>query len=295
MSRKHYLFKSGPFIFNIETPIKGVQRYLENHYHNQFVSPSDDVFIDYDVAVEHGPLYRRLFAPQAVFLFNKRSPFKPLPLDQAHAMLEWGMNWVISSTANQYLIIHAATLEKDGKAIIISAPPGSGKSTLCAYLASNGWRLLSDELALVDPKTLKVYGLARPMNMKNKSIELMRKYYAPDQFSAVATDTHKGTVCLLKAPQESAELCNIPAEPKLLVFVSYQANEACYSEMISPAKALTEIIGNTFNFGLLGTEGFETAKRLVDKTDAVYIEYSSFESCEEAISQALLTQRLACP
>jgi predicted ATPase len=30
--------------------------------------------------------------------------------------------------------------------VILPAPPGSGKSTLCAALVTRGWRLLSDEL-----------------------------------------------------------------------------------------------------------------------------------------------------
>jgi hypothetical protein len=42
-------------------------------------------------------------------------------------------------------------LERGGRALLLPAPSGSGKSTLCAGLAFNGWRLLSDELALLDP------------------------------------------------------------------------------------------------------------------------------------------------
>ena len=52
--------------------------------------------------------------------------------------------------AHQYLIIHAAVVEKNGLAAILPAPPGSGKGTLTAGSVLSGWRLLSDELTLID-------------------------------------------------------------------------------------------------------------------------------------------------
>lgn len=287
MSHKSYQLRSGPFLFNVQTPISLVQEHIETHYAHSLQAPSSNNFVNYNVSVNHGPLYRRLLSPQATFSFNYKSPFKPLPLSQAHAMLEWGMNWVISSTAHQFLIIHAAALEKDGKAIIISATPGSGKSTLCAYLVSRGWRLLSDELALIDPVSLKVHGLARPMNMKNSSIELMKRYFDPSCFSKVAEDTHKGTVCLLKAPESSAKQVHIPATPALFVFIKYQPDESCYVEPIGKAKALVEIISNAFNFGLLGQKGFDTCKKIISQTNSIYVEYNDFSACEEAIAKAL--------
>jgi len=202
-------------------------------------------------------------------------------------MLEWGMNWVISSQANQFLIIHAATVEKEGKGVIISAPSGSGKSTLCAYLVAKGWRLLSDELALVTPNTLMLHGLARPINLKNSSINLMRAFYNIEHFSPVAKDTHKGTISLLRPPQTTIQNANIPVKPRHLIFVKYNADEACYSEPIEKSIALTEVIQNSFNFGLLNKKGFDCARRLVDQTTAHYIEYNDFQACEIALLEAM--------
>ncbi len=91
-------------------------------------------------------------------------------------MLEWGLNWCVSAHCHQYLIFHAAVIEKSGRALILPAPPGSGKSTLCAGLVNRGWRLLSDELTLIDIASCGVVPLPRPVSLKNASIDVIRAY-----------------------------------------------------------------------------------------------------------------------
>ena len=106
------------------------------------------------------------------------------------------MNWCISAHAHQFLILHAAVLERGGVALIMPAPPGSGKSTLCAALALSGWRLLSDELALIDPGSGRVWPLCRPVSLKNRSIEVIR-HFAPE---AVFGPVAEGTACVNPHP-----------------------------------------------------------------------------------------------
>lgn len=287
LNTRKYLLQVGDFTFQIESNVASIQDYLFTHYQQSLKENCDNLYIDYYVAIKHGPWYRRLLKPQVEFFFNHISPFKPLPLSQAHALLEWGMNWVISTQAHQYLIIHAACLEKNGKGVIISAASGSGKSTLCAYLVSQGWRLLSDELALIDTDTLMMHGLARPINLKNQSIDLIRPYFDDASFSNVAVDTHKGSVCLLKPPRSSIEQAHKTVKPSLLVFVNFNQDEELFIEPVESSIALTEVIQNSFNFGLLSIQGFQCAKSLIRACDALYVEYSDMQACELALSQYL--------
>lgn len=278
--KKEYHINVGPFNFSVASNISSVHHYLNSHYPQCLLDITSSKFIDYYVEVSHGPWYRRLYHPQAVFKFNQYSPFKPLPVNQAHAFLEWGMNWVIASQANNFFMLHAAVVEKNGKGIIISAPSGSGKSTLCAYLVSHGWRLLSDEIALIDPETILLYGLGRPINLKNNSIQLMQNYYPPENFSPIASDTHKGSVSLLRPESNNIQPLHVPVMAKHILFVSYNSSEKCYIEPVDKALALTEIVKNSFNFGLFGVDGFECARKLVTQTNISYIEYNSFSACE---------------
>ncbi|MGF1728587.1 HprK-related kinase A [Photobacterium kasasachensis] len=286
-STKCFYLQTGPFIVEIKTSIPSVQRYLHSHYQDALLDVTESHFIDFHIAIMPGAFGRRWIKPQVRFYFNGGEPFRPLPLNQAPAMLEWGMNWLIANHAHQYLIIHAATLEKNGKGIIISAPSGAGKSTLCAFLVSQGWRLLSDELALICPETKQLYGLARPINLKNAAIDLARAFFPASSFSEEIADTSKGKVCLVKPPSSSVVNAHITAPISLIVFVKYSANERCYVEKVEKCEALMELIGNSFNFGLLNQTGFACARQVIQGADALYIEYSQLADCEAAIRNGI--------
>ena len=112
----------------------------------------------FNVAITSGGLLSRLRG-QADFLFEHQRPFGSIPTAQAYAFMEWGMNWCVSLHANEYLKLHAAAVARDGSVIIMPGVPGAGKSTLCAALGLTGWRILSDEHALIQPGTTQVVPL----------------------------------------------------------------------------------------------------------------------------------------
>ena len=179
-------------------------------------------FADFHIKMAQGKGLRRWIRPQVNFHFDGIPSFKPLPENQAFPMMEWGLNWCISSHCHQFLIIHAAVVEKNGKTVIMPAPPGSGKSTLCAGLVHRGWRLLSDELTLIDMKTGLIQPMARPINLKNQSIDVIRKFQPDVVMTRPVSDTIKGTVALLRPPAESIRRISEPGIPAWIVFPRYQ-------------------------------------------------------------------------
>jgi len=74
-------------------------------------------------------------------------------------------------------MLHAAVLEKNGRAVVLPGDPGAGKSTLTAALMLSGWRLLSDEITLVDRDDGLLVGLARPVSLKNASIDVIQRAF----------------------------------------------------------------------------------------------------------------------
>ncbi|MGH6968015.1 MAG: HprK-related kinase A, partial [Stellaceae bacterium] len=186
----------GPFSAALTTSFGAVVDALGQLYPPQFRTPAGE-FTDFHVALVPGKGMRRYVRPQARFLIDGQDPFKPLPADQALPLVEWGLNYAIAGLAHQYLIVHAAAIEKNGRVAMLPGAPGSGKSTLAAGLVQRGWRLLSDELALIRRDDGRVVPLARPVNLKNGSIDVLKAFAPQAVFSDAVADTAKGTVALM--------------------------------------------------------------------------------------------------
>ena len=242
-------------------------------------------FADFHVAMDAGAGLHRVFRPQVVFRNNGDAPFKPLPQDQAWPMFEWSMNWCVSSRVHDHLVIHAAVIERDGVAAILPAPPGSGKSTLCAALVARGWRLLSDELTLVRLSDGRITPLPRPISLKNASIDVIGRYAPEAVFSRPVHNTSKGTVAHVKAPAASVARALETARPAWIVFPTYVAGAAPLLGALAPARAFMQVADNAFNYSVLGTEGFDAMARLIEGCASYRFSYSALDDALDVFAR----------
>lgn len=265
--------RTGPVVTNIHSVLPLVSAGLRLHY-GQHPVEADAGFADFHVAVVASKGLRRWFRRQVLFQSDESKPFAPLPLDQAFPMLEWGLNWCISNHCHQYLIIHAAVVERHGGAMILPAPPGSGKSTLCAGLVAKGWRLLSDELTLIDMDSGQVVPVPRPVSLKNASIEAIRRFDDGVVIGPAVRDTFKGTVAHMQPPAASVCRAEETARPALIVLPRYSAGAATTLGPLSKANAYMQLADNSFNYHLHGYRGFERLAAVVDGCSCHEFSYS---------------------
>jgi HprK-related kinase A len=270
------LLQLPPFVVRLQSDAAIVARDLPAMYGGFRVLPLDS-FADFHIQVLRERGLRRWLLPQARFQFDGNPAFAPLPVQQAFAMVEWGLNWCVAAHSHQFLIIHAAVVEKGGRALLLPAPPGSGKSTLCAGLVHRGWRLLSDELALVDMDSGLVRGMARPVNLKNQSINVIRRFAPQAVMTPPVADTQKGTVALMQPPGESVRRVHEPAKPTWIVLPKYAADHAGLLQGHSKARTFLLMAEQSFNYDVHGLRGFEAMSALLDRCDCMQFTYGQLE------------------
>jgi HprK-related kinase A len=269
--------RMGPFVFLIRSVIPGFAADFRLLY-GDFPLAREDELADFHVSLTRPRGLRRWIRPQSAFVLDgATAPYFPSCLEMALPLFEWGLNWCVWTHAHQFLILHAAVVERHGQALILPAPSGSGKSTLCAGLVQRGWRLLSDELTLVRPQDGCLVPVSRPICLKQDSIEVIRKFAPRAAFGPVFGETHKGRVAHLRPPSDSVARAQEPAVPAWVVFPRYQAGAATSLTAVSRGRAFLRLADNGFNYSLLGVKGFETLGRLVDCCSCYELIYGDLE------------------
>ncbi len=265
--------RMGPFVASIRTPLRRVADSIWDLY-GGYALASPDEFTDFSVSVKRPWTWRRCFDPQVTFGIDGQQPFNPLPGDQGFPLLEWGLNWCVYGSCHQYLILHAAILERNGRALILPAPSGSGKSTLCAGLLFHGWRLLSDELTLICPEQHNLVPNPRPVSLKNQSIEVISQLVPSVQFGSRVRETAKGMVAHFRPPQMAVERAGERALPGWVVLPKYTAGAETRLQPLERARTLMHLVENCFNYDLFGQAGFELLADVVDRSQCFTFEYS---------------------
>ncbi len=278
-----------PFSVYLQTDIHQIIPELKRNYGTRDIQLSEG-FADFKVSLKRPRTFRRWLQPQVEFYQDFFSPFKPLPFNQAYPMFEWGLNWCVASQSHQYVLLHAAVLAKGDHAVILPAPPGSGKSTLCAALSTRGWRLFSDELTLIDPTTGEVVPLPRPVNLKNNSIDVMRRYAPDASFGPRFNDTHKGDVCYMRPTEQAIDDALVRAKPAWVILPKYKPDADLTLTPMGRPQALAALAENAFNYEQLGADSFDTLAQVVDGCACYSLEYSRLDEAIQAFADLSLAR-----
>lgn len=267
----------GPFRCLVRSDIASVAAPLLKLYQDYPAHLSPAGFYDFRINLKK--TRSNFWKPWLVeFDWEGSSPFPALPVAQAHPLFEWGLNWCVASASGAHTVIHSAVVERDGLALVLPGSPGSGKSTLCAGLALGDWRLLSDELTIISQVDGRVQPVPRPISLKNKSIDIIRTHVPSADLTVPVTDTHKGSIAYARPPASAVAGHDCPVPVGYVVFPKYVAGAQLDFEPLTHAEALSELMENTFNVGLLGAAGFTALARAMADAKCYAVEYGDLAS-----------------
>jgi hypothetical protein len=155
--------------------------------------PAGEEPSDFSVRLEAERPWRRWLRPSVAIRGDFMLP-DAVPMSLAHGLLaaEMGMNLQMALGWRRHLLLHAASVERDGRALILTGLSGSGKSTLAALLGERGWRLMGDEFALLDLQSGLLQPFPRAVSLKNESVPEVEQMVGPGRMGPLLVGTPKG-------------------------------------------------------------------------------------------------------
>ncbi|BCG64820.1 MAG: hypothetical protein methR_P2613 [Methyloprofundus sp.] len=276
----------GPFVVRLRTQ---EQSFLQTFalLYKDFQLTSNE-FIDFHIDMLRPSGYRHWLKTQIIFRIDGQIAFQPFPVSHAMPLFEWGLNWYIARRAHQNLMLHSGVVEKQGKAIIFPALPGSGKSTLSAALGLRGWRFLSDEFGLVRGRDGLLQAMPRPVPLKNESIQVIRDFDSSSVLGPLFPKTRKGTVAHLQPPSTSVDQCQQLAKPAFVIFPQYKTGSDTLFKGVPKHYAFLKLASNAFNYEVMGATGFLRVKELVNSCACFNLTYSNLDDVINQLDAMLI-------
>lgn len=260
----------GPVAFRIGSAWKAPLDALSRLY--AAYPPPEDGLCDFTVRLEPERPWRRWIRPSVAIQGDYILP-DAAPLALAHGLLaaEMGMNLQMALGQKNYLLLHAATVEKDGRALIMTGESGAGKSTLAALLGERGWRLMGDEFALLDMESGDLVPFPRAISLKNGAIKVMEAEVAADRFGPRLDGTPKGAIRHLRPNDAAIGRMGEGASPALILFPRFGEAEAV--RQIGAAEIFMRLTQASTNYVALGRRGFDALTTLIAAHPALAIDY----------------------
>lgn len=284
MRREGIHLVTGAFTFQVRTSLP------------QFVDQFVDMYADYPIddppAIDDARLrfaapswLRRYFAPSVMSWRDDEPMFGAVPARLALTIFESSLNWSIALSDVTPMFLHAAVLERDGRALVLPAPSASGKSTLCAALAWRGWRLLSDEMAIFSFDDGRLRPNPRPVSLKNRAVDVIRAFEPRAHLSRIYRGTPKGDIGFMRPPPEAVARAQEMAIPGLVVNPKYEEGADANVVRLRKIEAFELLTGNAVNYSSMLQTGFEMVTGIVERCGVYRMTYANLDAAVELIDR----------
>lgn len=177
--------------------------------------------------------------------------------------LEWYINGHIIKNQNQYIQLHASSIEQDGQVMILPGSPGSGKTTLTAGMLTRGWSYLCDEFALIDSSSHMVHPYPRALCIKEPSFAVMDRLNLPMCRKTPYQKATKGRVAFLQPVEYKKDIIGKAGLIRWIVFPKYIADTQPMLQPMTRAEALYCLSQQCFNIQVHQQHAFEALTSIV--------------------------------
>lgn len=183
------------------------------------------------------------------------------------------------------LLLHAAGVAWQGGGIILPGATGSGKSTLSAYLLTQGWTYLTDELVFILWNADGCQAFPRPLQLKTPAREMFAPFWDA---------SHQAQPCLHACASDLVSPARVQTPDfsyttpiHCIIFPGYAPEHPLRIQRLSQAQCglmLMQCLANARN---LPEHGFPEIVRLARSIPAYRLIYGMFTQAQEAFERII--------
>lgn len=201
--------------------------------------------------------------------------------------LEWGINWRVMATRDEFLQLHAATMVHQDRGFIFAGPSGCGKSTLVAGLLSRGWRYLSDEFALIHQDSHHLHAFPKAVCVKAGSFETIERLNLPFAGDRYYIKGLKGRVAYVNPRDVGPDAVATPVPVRFVVFPKYVRDGNPRLHPMTRARAAFALTGCALNRQVYGERAVSILSDVVRGAECYALESGPIEQTCELIESLL--------
>ena len=163
---------------------------------------------------------------------------------------------------SRHFLLHAGVVGRGDEGVVFVGAQESGKSTLTAVFAANGWRALSDDVGALDSDARRVFPYPRHLLLRPET--LRRNPYLADALEVLHQLDAYGELVFVSRPRRPTQ----PTAAHLGMIVFPRWAQETYAERLSPGAAAVRLMDNSLNLRFLGYRGVQMTSTIARECPA---------------------------
>lgn len=194
--------------------------------------------------------------------------------------LLWHAHAEALKRTGDFFLTHAgAVVAPSGKAVLLSAESGGGKTTLTAGLVRAGFGYLSDEAAAIDPVGRLVHPFAKALIFKSGSFQVFPDLAPPDEYGDLST-----TRWFVLPTQLRSDAVGLPSPVGHVLLIRYERGSPATIEPMTRAEAVVQLAQNSMNFWRYGRRGLPLLRDVVATARCARLSFGDLDEAVAAVT-----------
>jgi hypothetical protein len=219
-------------------------------------------------------------APRYRLMYGDRSLIESDHEDDIFHHFFWHVHAETFRRTGSFFLVHAGTVvAPNGRGVVLPGASEAGKTTLVMGLVRAGFGYLSDEVAVIDPVTRRLYPYPKSLSVKEGSWPLFSDLLnGPRKIPRVGDALH------VHPDDVRRSAVGAPCDIGFVVFPTFMRGADMGGFPISRAEAVKEVFGNAISTPSYGSRGLVLIADAVREAVCMRLQFATLEGAVNTIS-----------